>query len=127
MRRRPPRLERLGVRLAFLALFIQALIPFLLTVEIRAHAADPLHGSESLCLHDGGGASGGAPHQDCNLACCPLCSTLAASVAFGVAGQPAPQGPGFARIAPPPVRDDPAAAPAPLRLSYRSRAPPRLV
>jgi hypothetical protein len=120
------RRHRLGFRLAWFALVIQALIPFLAAAEIRAAAAaEPAVIEASLCRHDGSaGAPDRAPHQDCNLACCPLCSTLAAATAFGLPGQAELRLPPLAAGAAPVRGDDQASVPPLFAGPYRSRAPP---
>jgi hypothetical protein len=126
MRYRGRRVKRFGLRLALLALAVQALIPFLVAFQLRALAQSPEAAvlDAPLCLHDGSGQpAGGAPHQDCTAAC-PLCAALAAGSLIG----PPPAG-----VAIPLVigAEVPTTAPAPTlaglvpSASYRSRAPPK--
>ena len=126
MRRRGEGIRRFGLRLALLALAVQALIPFLVAFQLRALAESPEAAvlNAPLCLHDSSGQPAGtAPHQDCTAAC-PLCAALAAASLVGPLAT--------ATALPPAVMADaPAAAPAPALASlfpsaaYRSRAPPQ--
>jgi hypothetical protein len=127
MRRRKGRLYRLSFRLALFAVAIQAAIPFLLAAEIRAYAAATESGAftQELCLHDGAShPSDSSPCPGCNISCFLLCTTLAASMPFGLAGQAATRPPLVsAGAAPAPGEDRGSALPL-FAHPYRSRAPP---
>jgi len=86
--------RRLGLRLALAALTVQVAIPLLIAVELKSAAAATETAdaviAQSLCLHDSGAPHDGAPHPDCNLACCPLCAALAAAATLGTPAQDAP-------------------------------------
>jgi hypothetical protein len=118
--RKPPR----GTLLAFLALAIQAMLPFFLAVEI-ARAANPAYADtvvicSALGHHDSNGTTG--DHRGMADGC-PICSALAASHAF--TAPPATPLPlpvacgGVARATP-----DTATAAFFAASSYQSRAPP---
>ena len=128
MPRRTGRLRRLGLRLALLALAIQAAIPFLLAFELHAYAAaeDAAVIDSSLCLHDGSTTPSDPQHHDCNLTGCPLCTALAASHVLAIVGQ---GGPGLLQTqlaAIPRLAEERIAARALFSRAYRSRAPPLL-
>lgn len=126
MRPRKGRVHRLGFRLALVALAVQAAIPLLLAVALRASAAasaDVVIAS-SLCLHDGSTQrSDPAPHQNCPPSNCAICTALAAAVPLVVAVSVGLAAPVVATESLFPVAallpsDGTAASP------YRSRAPP---
>jgi hypothetical protein len=120
-------LRRLGLQLALAALLIQAAIPLLVGVEIRAASAEAAADAivaQSLCLHDGGTTQGGAPHSDCNLAFCPLCAALAAASTLGVPAAGGPSMPVMAGAAPFFFEASSRPAGAAERSFYQSRAPP---
>ncbi len=120
------RLRQAGLRLALLALCIQAATPLFLAVELRALAAAATDAeiAQSRCLHDGA-SSPAAPgsHSDCTPLACPICTTLAAGSMLAIATDAMPIMP--VGVAATPVL---AAAPVPFgafpALAYRSRAPP---
>ena len=118
-----------GLALAFLAVAVQLLLPFLVAVEIAAASSPAAAETTTLCLA-AGSTGAGATHDSQTghhglASGCPLCITLAASQAFTA---PAPM------AAPPPLarhaiavavssqREPSATAPA----FYRSRAPPTI-
>ncbi len=127
MMRMRGQLRAWGLRLAFVALALQAAIPLFILVDQRAlaaeQAADELIG-QSLCIHDGSSSPAGAPAHPCSLSACPLCAALAVASALGAPAPDGPAPPAFAHEAPFAVL---AAIGAPHEanpLSYRSRAPP---
>ncbi|HUB96535.1 MAG TPA: hypothetical protein VL993_11485 [Stellaceae bacterium] len=126
MRRGRAWLRRLGLRLAFAAVAIQAVIPLLIAGDIRAAstaAAIDAIVTQSLCIHDGTPAHGGAPHPDCNLAC-PLCAALAVATTLGTPAQDGPSVPVMVRAAPFRFEPQSRVAGTSDRSPYQSRAPP---
>jgi len=125
LRRAGQRLRQAGLRLALLALVIQAAMPLFLAVELRALAAAATDAeiAQSLCRHDGAAPAAPGSHPDCTPFACPVCTTLAAASTLAIAAAPVPIMPAAASATP--VF---AAAPVPFgafpSLSYRSRAPP---
>lgn len=125
LRRVGQRLRQAGLRLALLALVIQAALPLLLAVELRAlaAAATDTEIAQSLCRHDGSTPATPGSHPDCTPSSCPICSTLVAASMLALTAAPTPILPAFASETPAFT-----AAPAPFGafppLSYRSRAPP---
>jgi hypothetical protein len=120
-------LRRLGLRLALAALLIQAAIPLLLGVEMRAASAEAAADAivaQSICLHDGGTTQGGAPHPDCNLAFCPLCAALAVASTLAVPAADGPSVPVLAAATPYFFEASSRPEGATDRPSYQSRAPP---
>jgi hypothetical protein len=120
------RLRQAGWWLALLALFIQAALPLMLAIEVRALAASATDTeiASSLCLHDGAGSPAvPGSHRDCTPSSCPICTALAAASALAIAAAAPPIMPASAAATP-----TFAAAPVPFgafpTLSYRSRAPP---
>jgi hypothetical protein len=120
-------LRRLGLQLALAALLIQAAIPLVVGVEIRAASAEAAAdaiATQSICLHDGGTTQGGAPHSDCNLAFCPLCAALAAASTLAVPAAEGPSVPVAEAAAPFFFEASSRFAGAADRIHYQSRAPP---
>ncbi|HUZ72360.1 MAG TPA: hypothetical protein VMU87_05195 [Stellaceae bacterium] len=127
MRLRQRCLYQFGFRLAFIALAIQASIPFLLAVEIQAYtaAAESVVIAQNLCAHNGTSRpSDRSPGHDCNLAGCPLCTTLAALTSFGPPGESGMSVPVVAASRAPATGDDWRSTPPFSTHPYRSRAPP---
>jgi hypothetical protein len=115
-----------GLRLALVALALQAAVPLFILVDLRVlaaeQAADAIAG-QALCIHDGS-SHPAAPEHPCSLSVCPLCGALAAASALGAPVAAAPAAPSFAHKASFAARAT-AAAPRETRsLPYRSRAPP---
>jgi hypothetical protein len=126
LRRAGQRLRQAGLRLALLALFIQAATPLFLASAIRARAAAATDAeiTQSLCHYDGGAAPAApGPHPDSTPLACAICTALAAASTLAIAADALPIMP--VAVAATPVF---AAAPVPFSalpsLSYRSRAPP---
>jgi hypothetical protein len=71
-----------GVSLAFLALFLQALLPFFVAVEIATFSASA-NAETAICSHSGAQHEDGADHT--NHAACPLCIALSAAQPFTAA------------------------------------------
>jgi hypothetical protein len=127
VRRRMAGLQWLGIRLAFVALAIQAALPFLLAFEIRAYtvAAETSVIAGALCFHGGvAGPTNQAPDSDGNLAGCPLCATLAAMVSCGLPGHGGPAVALVAANAAPAFGDEAILPLLPAAHPYHSRAPP---
>ncbi len=133
MKLRRKRHHRLAAWLGLLALAVQVCLPLLIAAEIRAAtAAAP---SLSLALaavpichaadEQTSGPGTGQPPDRHDRAGCPICTALAASLAFTAAVAPAlpvPQGCAIAlRVA----ASAPALSPR-FAAAYRSRAPPPL-
>jgi hypothetical protein len=110
-----------GRFLAFLAVYVQLLLPFFVVVDLRI--AEPASGAFPICRPDGG-STPGTPDSGHSPACCPLCLALGAG-APATAPPPAPTLPlrGDAkRVAAEPVaaaavRNDSA-------VNYEARGPP---
>jgi hypothetical protein len=127
MMRMRGQLRAWGLRLALVALALQAAIPLLILADQRAlaaeAAADQVIG-QSLCIHDGSSSPAGAPAHPCSLAACPLCAALAVAAALGAPATDGPPVPTFSQSVSfaPFAAEDAARESHPL--SYRSRAPP---
>ncbi len=120
-------LRRWGLRLALVALALQAAVPLFILVDLRVLAAEAAADAvigQSQCVHDGAPSSDRAPAHQCSFAVCPLCAALAVASALAAPAPDGPRVPAIAQAAPFAViaaEDAPRAAPP---LSYRSRAPP---
>ncbi|HUK59967.1 MAG TPA: hypothetical protein VLV50_12120 [Stellaceae bacterium] len=115
-----------GLRLALVALALQAAVPLFILVDLRAlaaeQAADAIAG-QALCIHDGS-SHPAAPAHSCSLSVCPLCAAIAAASALGVPATAALPPPPLARAAPALMLAAAAALRETQSLPYRSRAPP---
>jgi hypothetical protein len=119
-----------GLWLAFLALAIQTLLPFLVSYEIALASSPALAETMVICSASGPAttpaglqANNHAAHHGIAAHACPLCIALASSQVFAAAHSvalPLPQGNPVA-IAPSTVTLRTGAAPA---ASYNPRAPP---
>jgi hypothetical protein len=125
--RRGKRIFCAGLRLALIALAVQAAIPFLLAFELRAFAQSPEAAllDAPLCLHAGTSAPASpAPHQECTPAACPLCAALSVASLLG----PPAASAGLTLPTATTLSIGRVAAVLPSRsfsvFSYRSRAPP---
>ena len=125
MRSRQRRKRFIAAWLGLIGLAVQALLPMLLAVEIAAQPFDPA--AAALCLHDSADPAQPAPasHDHGLTSGCPICLSLAASVAFTAPTPLAIPLPSFVKA------DDYARIEADTRgqsvlPSYQSRAPPQL-
>ncbi len=127
MMRMRGQLRAWGLRLALVALALQAAIPLFILVDQRAlaaeAAADQVIG-QSLCIHDGSSSPAGAPTHPCSHAVCPQCAARATATALGAPAPGAPSAPTFAHTTPFVLLAAAGAARESPPLSYRSRAPP---
>ena len=102
-------LRRWGLRLALVALGLQAAVPLFILIDLRAlaaeEAADQIIG-QSLCLHDGSSTPAGAPAptHNCSFSVCPLCAAVAVASALAAPPPDGPAPPAFAHAAPVAVR-----------------------
>ena len=120
-----PRAPR-GAWLAFLAVAMQVLVPFLLMVEIaRAHEPG---GATVICSslsHDTAPDSGNAADRDLATHCCSICGALAAAHGFAPPAAPPlplPVAVGRSDLTPADVAQAALLVPS----SYRSRGPPSI-
>jgi Protein of unknown function (DUF2946) len=115
----------LRTRIALFAIFVQALIPFVLAAEIARAEADtlPICSATNQATDSSNSGPAGSHHRSGGLAACPICTALHASPAFtspGIVPVPA-LGSALSLIR----RHTTQFAPEPaFAASYRSRAPP---
>jgi hypothetical protein len=129
--RRRPRTARSGAALGFLALTVQALLPFLVAFDIALASPSAAAGPAGIICSAGLAGTGAAPSS--NRAAhhglsdnCPICTALAAGQAFTAAPPillPLPQD-AFVFA---PDRTVVRSAPALTAAAYESRAPPAAV